>query len=91
MEKKDVYKRQDLYYTKDQFRSLIKDSRTIGVNIVPEIDVPAHALAFTKTFQKDVYKRQSYVRDQKQRKCQYVQNRNLCALPKCNRDRKSVV
>lgn len=40
----------DLYYTKDQFRSLIKDSRTIGVNIVPEIDVPAHALAFTKTF-----------------------------------------
>ena len=41
----------DLYYTKDQFRSLIKDSRTIGVNIVPEIDVPAHALAFTKTFQ----------------------------------------
>ena len=41
----------DLYYTKDEFRSLIKDSRTIGVNIVPEIDVPAHALAFTKTFQ----------------------------------------
>ena len=41
----------DLYYTKDQFRSLIKNSRTIGVNIVPEIDVPAHALAFTKTFQ----------------------------------------
>ena len=41
----------DLSYTKDEFRSLIKDSRTIGVNIVPEIDVPAHALAFTKTFQ----------------------------------------
>ena len=40
-----------MYYTKDEFRSLIKDSRTIGVNIVPEIDVPAHALAFTKTFQ----------------------------------------
>ena len=28
---------------------------------------------------------QEDVRDQKQRKCQYVQNRNLCALPKCNR------
>lgn len=41
----------DLYYTKDEFRSLIKDSRAIGVNIVPEIDVPAHALAFTRTFQ----------------------------------------
>lgn len=41
----------DLYYTKDEFRALIKDSRAIGVNIVPEIDVPAHALAFTRTFQ----------------------------------------
>ena len=49
-EKGETATSSDLYYTKDQFRSLIKDSRTIGVNIVPEIDVPAHALAFTKTF-----------------------------------------
>ncbi|MDD6066003.1 MAG: family 20 glycosylhydrolase [Firmicutes bacterium] len=40
----------DLYYTKEEFRSLIQDSRKIGVKIVPEIDVPAHALAFTKVF-----------------------------------------
>ncbi|SCP98986.1 discoidin domain-containing protein [Anaerobium acetethylicum] len=40
----------DTYYTKDEFRSFIKDSRDIGVNIIPEIDAPAHALAITKVF-----------------------------------------
>lgn len=39
---------EDVFYTKDQFRSFIKDSRIRGMNIVPEIDVPAHSLAFTK-------------------------------------------
>ena len=38
----------DVFYTKDEFRNLIKESRNYGVNIVPEIDVPAHSLAFTK-------------------------------------------
>lgn len=38
----------DVFYTKDQFRSFIKDARVRGVNIVPEIDVPAHSLALTK-------------------------------------------
>lgn len=41
---------EDMYYTKDEFRSFIKDSRTIGVDIVPEIDMPAHALAITRVF-----------------------------------------
>ncbi len=41
---------EDVYYTKDAFRRFIKDSRTIGVDIVPELDFPAHALAFTKAF-----------------------------------------
>lgn len=39
----------DVFYTKDEFRNLIKDSRSnYGVNIVPEIDTPAHSLALTK-------------------------------------------
>ncbi|MBR5577878.1 MAG: family 20 glycosylhydrolase, partial [Lachnospiraceae bacterium] len=38
----------DLYYTKDEFRAFIQDSRNYGVNIVPEIDTPAHSLALTK-------------------------------------------
>ncbi len=38
----------DVYYSKDEFRSFIQDSRVRGMNIVPEFDVPAHSLAFTK-------------------------------------------
>lgn len=38
----------DVFYTKDEFRNLIKESRVYGVNIVPEIDTPAHSLALTK-------------------------------------------
>lgn len=38
----------DMFYTKDEFRRFIKESRVRGVNIVPEIDVPAHSLALTK-------------------------------------------
>lgn len=41
---------EDLAYTKDEFRKFIKDSRTVGVDIVPEIDLPAHALSFTRVF-----------------------------------------
>ncbi|MFQ8707040.1 MAG: discoidin domain-containing protein, partial [Thomasclavelia sp.] len=41
---------EDMYYTKDDFRDFILNSRKIGVNIVPEIDSPAHSLAFTKLF-----------------------------------------
>lgn len=38
----------DVFYTKNEFRDFIEESRTYGVNIVPEIDVPAHSLALTK-------------------------------------------
>ncbi len=38
----------DVFYTKDEFRSFIKEARVYGVDIVPEIDVPAHSLALTK-------------------------------------------
>lgn len=38
----------DVFYTKEEFRNLIKEGRVYGVNIVPEIDTPAHSLALTK-------------------------------------------
>ena len=34
-------------YGKDEFRQFQKDAAKMGVNIIPEIDVPAHSLAFT--------------------------------------------
>lgn len=37
----------DGYYTKDEFREFVKWSKTMGVEIIPEIDAPAHSLAFT--------------------------------------------
>ena len=41
---------EDLFYTKDEFRSFIQDSRKIGVDVIPEFDMPAHALAITRVF-----------------------------------------
>ena len=38
----------DTFYTKDEFRSFIKEAREMGVEIVPEFDTPAHSLALTK-------------------------------------------
>ncbi|MDY4041869.1 MAG: discoidin domain-containing protein [Collinsella sp.] len=38
----------DMWYSKDDFRAFIKESRELGMNIVPEFDMPAHSLAFTK-------------------------------------------
>lgn len=40
----------DYAYSKAEFRDFIVWSREQGVQIVPEIDVPAHALSFAKTF-----------------------------------------
>ena len=36
----------DGFYGKDEFRQFQKDAAKISVNIIPEIDVPAHSLAF---------------------------------------------
>lgn len=38
----------DMAYSKADFASFISDSASMGVNIVPEFDMPAHSLAFTK-------------------------------------------
>ena len=36
----------DGYYTKEEFRQYQKDAAKICVNVIPEIDIPAHSLAF---------------------------------------------
>lgn len=38
----------DGYYTKDEFRALQRLALRCGVEIIPEIDAPAHSLAFTR-------------------------------------------
>ncbi len=40
----------DLFFTKKEFNNFITTQRALGLNIVPEIDVPAHATAFTKVW-----------------------------------------
>lgn len=40
----------DYAYSKAEFRDFIRWAKEQGVRIVPEIDVPAHAMAFTKLF-----------------------------------------
>lgn len=37
----------DGHYTKAEFRALQKEGMAYGINVVPEIDVPAHSLAFS--------------------------------------------
>lgn len=43
---------QDLYYSKEEFAQFIADAAVMGVEVVPEIDTPAHSLALTKVFPK---------------------------------------
>lgn len=35
-------------YTKAEFRDFVKEAALLGVEVIPEIDVPAHSLAFTQ-------------------------------------------
>lgn len=35
------------HYTKEEFRNFQQDSMDIGINIIPELDTPGHALAYT--------------------------------------------
>lgn len=43
---------QDLYYSKEEFAQFVADAAVMGVEVVPEIDTPAHSLALTKVFPK---------------------------------------
>lgn len=38
----------DVWYSKKDFKAYIEESKALGVNIIPEIDTPAHSLALTK-------------------------------------------
>ncbi|MFD0941083.1 family 20 glycosylhydrolase [Pedobacter boryungensis] len=40
----------DGHYTKAEFKELQQTAKLYGMRIIPEIDVPAHSLAFTKAF-----------------------------------------
>lgn len=40
----------DYSMSKKEFKEFIQGERTFGMNIVPEIDVPAHAVSFTKVW-----------------------------------------
>ena len=46
----------DLSYSKDEFRELVRFARERGVNIIPEFDTPAHALSFTRVRPDLIYK-----------------------------------
>ena len=43
---------QDLYYSKEKFAQFVAYAAVMGVEVVPEIDTPAHSLALTKVFPK---------------------------------------
>ena len=47
-EKGETPTAKDYSISKKDFRQFIQDERALGMNIVPEIDVPAHATSFTK-------------------------------------------
>ncbi len=47
---------QDLSYSKEDFRQLVKFAKERGVNIVPEFDAPGHALSFTRVRPDLIYK-----------------------------------
>lgn len=44
----DLAAAKDGHYTKKEFRDFMLFCKSIGVTVVPEIDVPAHSLAFTR-------------------------------------------
>ena len=41
---------EDYAVSKEEMRTFIQTQRSLGMNIVPEIDVPAHAMSFTKVW-----------------------------------------
>lgn len=49
-DKGDTITSEDFYYSTEDFQELVSYASEKGVNIVPEIDTPAHSLAITKHF-----------------------------------------
>ncbi len=46
----------DLSYTKEEFQALVAEAKSLGVNIIPELDVPGHALALVRVRPDLMYK-----------------------------------
>ncbi len=46
----------DLSYTKEEFKALVAEAKALGVNIIPELDVPGHALALVRVRPDLMYK-----------------------------------
>lgn len=42
----------DLFYTKEEFKAFVEYAALLGVEVVPEIDTPAHSLSIIKAFPK---------------------------------------
>ncbi len=69
---------QDLFYTKKQFRELVKFAQERGVNIVPEFDAPGHALSFTRVRPDLIY--QGPMRHHAKRRCEMLDAANPATL-----------
>ena len=69
---------QDLFYTKRQFRELVKFAQERGVNIVPEFDAPGHALSFTRVRPDLIY--QGPMRNHGKRRCEMLDAANPATL-----------
>lgn len=40
----------EFHYTDEEFKKFIADAKAMGIDVVPEIDTPAHSMAVTKMF-----------------------------------------
>ena len=69
---------QDLFYTKKQFRELVKFAQERGVSIVPEFDAPGHALSFTRVRPDLIY--QGPMRHHAKRRCEMLDAANPATL-----------
>ena len=69
---------QDLFYSKKQFRELVKFACERGVNIVPEFDAPGHALSFTRVRPDLIY--QGPMRHHDKRRCEMMDAANPATL-----------
>ena len=65
---------QDLSYSKKEFREFIDYAKERGVNIVPELDTPGHALSFTRVRPDLIY--QGPMRGHVKRRCEMLDAAN---------------
>ena len=64
----------DVFYTKKEFLEFIDYAKARGVNVVPEIDTPGHALSFTRVRPDLIY--QGKMRGHVKRRCEMLDASN---------------